>query len=162
MQSGEQISSTIRIQGKEVNGEDVTWKEGCVVFATKNGIVKKSSLIDFENIRKGGIIAIQIEEGDELIEADFAKLGDEVVLVTKSGMSIRFNEDEMRAQGRNTVGVYGIKLDDKDSVVGMALVDNKATLLVVGENGVGKRTSFEEYRVQSRGGKGVITMKTGE
>jgi DNA gyrase subunit A len=124
--------------------------------------VKKSNLNDFKNIRKGGIIAIQIEEGDSLIDCKLTNGQNEIVLITHDGMSIRFNEEELRDQGRNTVGVWGIRPDKGDYVVGAALVDPNAMLLVAGENGLGKRTSFEEYRIQSRGGKGVITMKTNE
>jgi DNA gyrase subunit A len=86
----------------------------------------------------------------------------EIVLITKEGMSIRFAEEQVRSMGRNAAGVKGIELETEDCVVALALVDPDATLLVAGENGIGKRTSFEEYRAQSRGGKGIITMKTGD
>lgn len=160
-QPGEQIAATLRIQGR--SGENETWDEQChILFATKSGIVKKTNLADFANIRKGGIIAIKIEDGDELIDAVLTNGQDEVVLVTKEGMSIRFSEEELRDQGRGTVGVWGIKLAKTDAVINASLVRDDATLLVAGENGIGKRTSFEEYRKQSRGGKGIITMKTGD
>ncbi|MFY8217054.1 MAG: DNA gyrase C-terminal beta-propeller domain-containing protein, partial [Chthoniobacterales bacterium] len=116
----------------------------------------------FSNIRKGGIIAIQIEEGDELIDANLTTGQDEIVLVTHNGISIRFSEDQLRDQGRNTVGVWGIRLEKGDRVIGSALARSDAALLVAGENGIGKRTTFDEYRKQSRGGKGIITMKTGD
>lgn len=166
LKSEEKIASTIRIQGQK-NEED-TWSDKLhVVFATRSGIVKKSNLSDFKNIRKGGIIAIKIEEGDRLIDCKLTTGLDEIVLITHGGMSIRFNEEELRDQGRDTVGVWGIRPDPNDFVVAAALVSKDAMLLVAGENGIGKRTPFDDdkgpiYRIQSRGGKGVITMKTTE
>jgi DNA gyrase subunit A len=167
LQSGEQIAATLRIQAKMSGSgaatKDETWDENLhILFATRTGIVKKSNLSDFSNIRKGGIIAIQIEEGDELIDAKLTSGHDDIVLVTHEGISIRFSEEELRDQGRNTVGVWGIRLEKGDKVIGSALVHGDATLLVAGENGIGKRTPFDEYRKQSRGGKGIITMKTAD
>jgi len=167
LQSGEQIAATLRIQGKRSGtgaaAKDETWDENLhILFVTRTGIVKKSNLGDFSNIRKGGIIAIQIEEGDELIDANLTTGQDEIVLVTQNGISIRFSEDQLRDQGRNTVGVWGIRLEKGDKVIGSALARSDAALLVAGENGIGKRTTFDEYRKQSRGGKGIITMKTGD
>jgi DNA gyrase subunit A len=159
LRSEEKIAATIRVQGQKE--DDDTWSDQLhIVFATQSGIVKKSNLRDFRNIRKGGIIAIQIEEGDRLIDCKLTSGLNEIVLITKQGMSIRFNEEELRDQGRNTVGVWGIRPDQGDIVVAAALVSTECMLLVAGENGIGKRTSFDEYRIQSRGGKGVITMKT--
>ena len=168
----EKIAATIRIQAKVLGTGDAavenTWDENLhIVFATRSGIVKKSNLSDYKNVRKGGIIAIQIEEGDQLIDAKLTNGSDEIILITKEGMSLRFSEDELRDQGRNTVGVWGIRPDKGDVVVALAIVDKECTLLVAGENGVGKRTPFDDengpvYRLQSRGGKGVITMKTGD
>jgi DNA gyrase subunit A len=161
LRAEEKIAATIRVQGQKE--ETDTWTDKLhIVFATRSGIVKKSNLSDFKNIRKGGIIAIQIEEGDRLIDCKLTGGLDEIVLITHEGMSIRFNEEELRDQGRNTVGVWGIRPDKGDFIVGVALVNKDAMLLVAGENGLGKRTTFEEYRLQSRGGKGVITMKTTE
>ncbi|MEN9469125.1 MAG: gyrase subunit [Verrucomicrobiota bacterium] len=161
LKQDEKIASTIRIQGQKTPEE--TWNENLhILFATRSGIVKKSNLNDFKNIRKGGIIAIQIEEGDRLIDCKLTTGHDEIVLITHEGMSIRFTEEELRDQGRNTVGVWGIRPDKGDYIVGTALVNKDAQLLVAGENGLGKRTSFEEYRLQGRGGKGIITMKTTE
>jgi len=160
----EKIAATIRIQGQKTDEE--TWSEKLhVVFATRSGIVKKSNLSDFKNIRKGGIIAIQIETDDRLIDCKLTGGLDEIVLITHEGMSIRFNEEELRDQGRNTVGVWGIRPEKDDYVVAAALVSKDAMLLVAGANGIGKRTPFDDdkgpiYRIQSRGGKGVITMKT--
>jgi DNA gyrase subunit A len=161
LRSDEKIAATIRIQGQKTDEE--TWSnELHVVFCTRSGIVKKSNLNDFKNIRKGGIIAIKIEEGDRLIDCRLSNGQDEIVLITHNGMSIRFHEEEMRDQGRDTVGVWGIRPERDDYVVGAAVVNKDSQLLVAGENGLGKRTSFEEYRIQSRGGKGIITMKTNE
>ena len=163
----EKIAATIRVQSKTsgtgATAVDQTWDENLhIVFATRSGIVKKSNLSDYANVRKGGIIAIQIEEGDCLIAAKLTNGNNELVLITKEGMSLRFHEEQLRDQGRNTVGVWGIRPDKKDHVVAIAIVDPSAMLLVAGENGIGKRTPFDDYRRQSRGGKGIITMKTGE
>jgi len=124
--------------------------------------VKKTALGEFANVRKGGIIAIGIEPGDHLIDVKLTSGQHEVVLITKDGMSIRFSEEQVRSMGRPAGGVKGIELDPEDAVVAQAIVDPAATLLITGENGIGKRTEFDEYRVQSRGGKGIITMKTGD
>ena len=165
-QAGEQVAATLRVEATSTGGVaavDTTWNpDKHILFATRSGIVKKSNLGDFSNIRKGGIIAINIEEGDELISAVMTEGHDEIVLVTREGMSIRFSEEELRDQGRNTVGVWGIRPAKGDHIVSASLVRNDATLLVAGDNGIGKLTPFEDYRKQSRGGKGVITMKTGE
>ena len=124
--------------------------------------MKKSNLSDYSNVRKGGIIAIQIEEDDCLIDAKLTNGDNEIVLITQEGMSLRFHEEQLRDQGRNTVGVWGIRPEKGDLIVGIALVDAQSMLLVAGENGIGKRTAFDDYRKQKRGGKGIITMKTGE
>jgi DNA gyrase subunit A len=163
----EKIAATIRVQSKKSgtgpNAVDQTWDEYLhIVFATQSGIVKKSNLSDYANVRRGGIIAIQIEDGDRLIDAKLTNGNNEIVLITREGMSLRFHEEQLRDQGRNTVGVWGIRPEKKDHVVAIAIVDPDAMLLVAGENGIGKRTPFDDYRRQSRGGKGIITMKTGE
>jgi len=152
LQPGEKIAALICVQ-------EFTDKQH-LVMATSSGIVKKTNLSDYANFRKGGIIGIKVEQGDELIGCALTNGKQEIVLVTAEGMSLRFHEDQLRDQGRATVGVYGIRPEKKDKVVGAAVVDPKATLLVVGDNGVGKRTSFDDYRSQTRGGKGIITMKT--
>src|SRR6201993_4815457 len=163
----EKIAATIRVQSKKSgtgsNAVDQTWDENLhIVFATESGIVKKSNLSDYANVRRGGIIAIQIEEDARLIDAKLTNGNNEIVLITKDGMSLRFHEEQLRDQGRNAVGVWGIRPEKKDHVVANAIVDPNAMLLVAGENGIGKRTGFDDYRRQSRGGKGIITMKTGE
>ncbi len=152
LQPGEKIAALICVK-------EFTDKQH-LVMATSSGIVKKTNLSDYANYRKGGIIGIKIESGDELIGCALTSGTQEIVLVTSEGMSLRFHEDQLRDQGRATVGVYGIRPEKKDKVVGAAIVDSKSTLLVVGDNGVGKRTSFDDYRSQTRGGKGIITMKT--
>jgi DNA gyrase subunit A len=167
LRADETIAATIRVQSKKSGtgptAVDQTWDENLhIVFATRSGIVKKSNLSDYANVRKGGIIAIQIEEGDRLIDAKLTNGNNELVLITKEGMSLRFHEEQLRDQGRNTVGVWGIRPEKDDHVVAIAIVDPGAMLLVAGENGIGKRTPFDDYRRQSRGGKGIITMKTGE
>ncbi|HEY4258335.1 MAG TPA: DNA gyrase subunit A [Candidatus Udaeobacter sp.] len=163
----EKIAGTIRVQSKKSgtgpNVVDQTWDENLhIVFATESGIVKKSNLSNYAKVRRGGIIAIQIEEGDRLIDAKLTNGNNEIVLITKDGMSLRFHEEQLRDQGRNTIGVWGIRPEKGDHVVAIAIVDPNAMLLVAGENGIGKRTPFDDYRRQSRGGKGIITMKTGE
>jgi DNA gyrase subunit A len=162
MKPGEKVAALIRVESKKnAQGEDNTWKSGgYVLFATQLGTVKKTSLEDFANCRKGGIIAIGIEQNDNLIEVRQTSGQSEAVLITREGMSIRFEESDVRSMGRPATGVRGISLEKDDRVVALAVVDTNATLLVAGENGIGKRTAFDEYRTQSRGGKGIITMKT--
>jgi DNA gyrase subunit A len=164
MRPGEKVAALIRIESKkDAQGNDTTWTSGgYVLFATQLGTVKKTSLEDFANCRKGGIIAIGIEPNDNLIEVRPTSGSSEAVLITREGMSIRFEESDVRSMGRPATGVRGITLDKEDVVVALAVVDPNATLLVAGEHGIGKRTAFDEYRVQTRGGKGIITMKTTE
>jgi len=171
LKEGEKVAALIRILSKtDANREDITWSQpGELFFATRQGTVKKTSLSDFANVRKGGIIAIGIEPGDALIDVKLTRgsngegdPGDDVVLITKGGMSIRFHETDVRSMGRAAGGVRGISLDEGDALVAAAIVVADAKLLVAGENGIGKRTGFDEYRVQTRGGKGIITMKTGD
>ena len=163
----EKIAATIRVQRKIISTDegpvDQTWDPTLhVLFATRTGIIKKTNLSDFDNVRRGGIIAITIEEGDQLIEAELTNGSNSVILVSHDGMSLRFHEEQARPMGRTAVGNWGIRPDAGDYIVAMAVVQPDATLLVVGENGVGKRTPFDDYREQSRGGKGIITMKTGD
>jgi DNA gyrase subunit A len=175
LKTGETIAALIRVLSKtNANKEDVTWEQsGELFFATQQGTVKKTALNEFANVRKGGIIAISIDPGDTLIDVKLTRgsiiekdevkdPGDGVVLITRDGMSIHFNESGVRSMGRGAAGVRGIDLYKGDAVVALAIVVPDAKLLVAGENGIGKRTDFEEYRVQSRGGKGIITMKTTE
>jgi DNA gyrase subunit A len=164
LKEGEKIATMIRIPARTgENREDTTWQQpGFLFFTTRQGTVKKTPLEDFANVRKGGIIAIGIEPGDTLMDVKLTSGHDEVVLITQDGMSIRFSEENVRPMGRPATGVKGITLEKGDAVVGAAIVVPDATLLVAGENGIGKRTPFDEYRRQSRGGKGIITMKTGD
>jgi DNA gyrase subunit A len=162
LKAEEKVAALIRIVAKTgPNKEDQTWTQPhFIFFATQRGTVKKTSLQDFANVRSGGIIAIGIDPGDTLIDVKLTGGNDEVVLITRQGMSIRFSEQDVRSMGRPATGVRGINVGASDAVVALAVVVPDATLLVAGENGVGKRTDFGEYRLQSRGGKGIITMKT--
>ena len=164
LKSGETVAALIRIVAHSgPNNEDQTWQQpGFVFLATRQGTVKKTAVQEFANIRKGGIIAIGIDPGDTLIDVKLTTGDDGVVLITHDGMSIHFSESEVRPMGRPASGVRGIHLEKDDAVVAAAVVVPDATLLVAGENGIGKRTNFAEYRKQSRAGKGIITMKTTE
>lgn len=164
LRADEKIQTLVRVGAKYgANKEEQTWQQSFeLFFVTKQGTVKRTALSDFQNVRKGGIIAINIEATDALVDVKLTTGNNEVVLITREGMSIRFHEEGVRSMGRSATGVKGIELEKSDAVVALAIVDPGATLLVAGENGIGKRTEFEEYRVQSRGGKGIITMKTGE
>jgi DNA gyrase subunit A len=162
LKTGEKIAALIRVISKSgANNEDITWQQpDQIFFATRLGTVKKTALDEFSNMRKGGIIAIGIEPGDTLIDVKLTSGHNEVVLITKEGQSIRFSEEDVRSMGRPAGGVRGITVEKTDAVVALAVVVPDATLLVAGSNGIGKRTDFGEYRTQSRGGKGIITMKT--
>ncbi len=158
----EKIAAVLRLEAAS-DGDTSIWREDrYVVFATRVGVVKKTTLSDYKNVRKAGINAINIEEGDSLIGVELTTGENELVFVTSEGLSLRCSETDIRATGRNSTGVWGIKPDGEDYVVGLAVVDESGMLLVVAENGLGKRTKFEEYRLQSRGGKGIITMNVTE
>jgi DNA gyrase subunit A len=131
-----------------------------VLLATRKGIVKKTELSAFANPRAGGIIALSVEDDDALIEAVMTSGADEILLATRDGMAIHFSEDDVRPMGRAAYGVKGIELDTGDEVVALEVVAAGGTVLTVTENGYGKKTSIDEYRVQSRGGKGLINIKT--
>jgi DNA gyrase subunit A len=133
-----------------------------VVMATRGGIVKKTSLDAFSNPRKSGVNAMNIPKEDKLIEAVLSDGTNEIVLATRKGMAIRFPEDKVRAMGRTAYGVKGITLGKADYVIGMVVVKRNSSLLVVTENGYGKRTSIDDYRITNRGGKGVINVKASE
>jgi DNA gyrase subunit A len=130
-----------------------------LLFATKKGVVKKTVLSEFGNPRTAGIRAINIESGDELIDVQVTDGRNDVVLATGHGMSIRFHEQDVRDMGRAATGVKGIELDKKDHVIDMVIVRRASTLLAVTEKGMGKRSELDEYRVQHRGGRGIITLK---
>ena len=131
-----------------------------LVKVTKNGITKKTNLKAYANYRRGGLIGINIDDDDQLIDVLLTNGENEIVIVTHNGMSIRFKESDLRDQGRATRGVKGIRLKKGDVVKTAVVVNHDASLLIVGENGLGKRSDFEDYRLQSRGGSGVIAMKT--
>ena len=154
---GEKISAIIPIKDYE---EDKN-----LFMVTKKGIVKKTSILEYSNVRKNGLAAINLREDDELIEVKSTDKDTEIFLVTMHGMCIRFKETDVRPTGRTSMGVIGMNLSDGDSIIGMQLDHQGDSLLIVSENGMGKRTFLEEFTVQKRGGKGVkcykITEKTG-
>ena len=155
---GEKINAIIPIKDYEENKN--------LFMVTKKGIVKKTSILDYSNVRKNGLAAINLREDDELIEVKITDNNTEIFLVTKHGMCIRFKETDVRNTGRTSMGVIGMNLGDQDEIIGMQLDHQGDSLLIVSENGMGKRTYLEEFTVQKRGGKGVkcykITEKTGE
>jgi len=130
-----------------------------VLLATRKGIVKKTALDAFSNPRAGGIIALGVEADDALIEAVLTAGKDEILLATREGMAIHFSEEDVRPMGRGAYGVKGIELETADEVVALEVVST-GTVLTVSANGYGKRTDLDEYRLQSRGGKGIINIKT--
>ncbi len=154
MRTGETLASFIPVREFDEKRQ--------LVFATAQGTIKKTALSAFSQPKKGGIIAINLEKGDRLIDVVISSGNDEIVLGTRDGMSIRFKETDARSMGRDTTGVRGIHLRKGDTVVGLSLVDPNAALLTVCENGHGKRTEFSEYRTQSRGGIGLINIKTSD
>ena len=155
---GEKITAMIPI--REYDGQKNLF------MVTKKGIVKKTSLMEFSNVRKNGLAAIHLKDDDELIEVKTTDSTSEILLVTRQGMCIRFQETDVRPTGRTSMGVIGMNLSDGDEVVGMQLQTQGDSLLIVSENGMGKRTYLDEFTVQKRGGKGVkcykITDKTGD
>ena len=131
-----------------------------LIFATRRGLVKKTSLAEYANVRTTGINAINILEDDRLIDVQLTDGSNNVILATRGGMAIRFSEDDARPMGRATQGVRGINLAEGDEVIGMVVVQRDATLLTVTDRGMGKRSKVEDYRSQKRGGKGLINLKT--
>ncbi|OGS33447.1 MAG: hypothetical protein A2474_03155 [Elusimicrobia bacterium RIFOXYC2_FULL_34_12] len=152
--SEEKITAAIPIRSFEKE------KKSYLVMATRFGTVKKTELEEYSNIRKSGIIAINLEDGDSLIDVKHTHGDSELIIATKNGTAIRFKENDVRTIGRSGKGVRGIRLEKSDEVVGMENVIKKDTVLIATENGYGKRTNIDDYRVQSRGGKGVINIKT--
>jgi DNA gyrase subunit A len=151
IREGERIAALVPVR---TFGDD-EW----LMFATRNGTVKKTVMSAYGNVRTVGINAINIEADDELIDVQKTRGNDDIVLATSSGMSIRFHESDVREMGRATGGVKGIELGVEDRVIGMVVVRERAELLVVSEKGIGKRSLIGDYRVQKRGGKGIITMQ---
>jgi DNA gyrase subunit A len=153
-QENERITEILRVPSFE--------EPGCVVTVTAQGQIKKTPLEAYSRPKKGGIIAVGLDEGDRLIGVGIARPGQSIVIGTSEGMAIRFPEDDVRPMGRSAHGVRGIKLRETDIVVGMVICDATHSLLTVCENGYGKRTELEEYRVQGRGGQGLINIKTSD
>ncbi len=154
MEKGETMTAFCRV--KEFTDDQY------VVMATHNGVIKKVSLIAFSHPRVNGVIAMNVPKEDELIEASLTDGNFDIVLATRRGMAIRFPEEKVRSMGRTAYGVRGIRLAKDDYVIGMVVVKRDSSLLVVTENGYGKRTSIDDYRITNRGGKGVINVKTSE
>lgn len=164
--SDDKIRAVINV--KKLNDENFI-KNNYLIFCTRKGIIKKTTLEEFSRPRSNGIIALTVKDGDHLLEVKMTNGKNEVLIAVKSGKAIRFNEEKVRAMGRSAAGVHGIDVDEKkDEVIGMVCVDKKdkeQTILVVSEKGYGKRTDVDEYRITNRGGKGVktlnVTPKTG-
>ena len=166
---GTAIVNLLQLQGGEKVTTVIPVKEnasGMLVMATKYGVIKKTELSEFDNIRASGLIAVTLREEDELIGVALTDGHKELLMGTRGGMSIRFHEDNIRAMGRSAMGVKSMELDEGDEIVSMSVVEEGMQVLTVSENGYGKRTEVEEYRVQSRGGKGIkamqLTDKTGK
>lgn len=167
-EAGRQAKGTAIVNLLQLNADEkVTtvipleaYKEGLYLFmATRNGVVKKTDLMHYDNIRKGGLAAVALRDNDELIDVRLTDGTSDIILVTKEGMSIRFPEKNVRPLGRVSQGVKGIDLQEDDTVIGMSVCNENSYLLVVTENGFGKRTELDEYKSQTRGGKGILTYK---
>jgi DNA gyrase subunit A len=163
---GQHVANLLAFQPDEVIAEVITLKNyeqaPYLVLATKHGLVKKSRLTDFDSNRTGGIVAINLREDDELIDAALISPADDLLLVSRKAMSIRFTADDetLRPMGRATSGVFGMRFNTGDELLAMAVVrDENAELLVATEGGYAKRTRISEYPVQGRGGKGVLTAR---
>ncbi|CAM3674539.1 DNA gyrase subunit A [Brevibacillus invocatus] len=154
IEKGERVSAVIPVKEFE--------QERYLFFATKKGIIKKTELSSYENIRRGGLIAVNLREDDELIGVRLTDGEQEIIMGTKNGMSVRYKESDVRTMGRNATGVKGITLDDDDDVIDMDVIKPGAEVLIVTANGYGKRTPVDEYRIQSRGGKGIKTHNVTE
>ncbi|MNM78108.1 DNA gyrase subunit A [compost metagenome] len=154
IEQGETVNAVIPVEKFE--------EDKHLFFATRQGIVKKTPLDDYVNIRKGGLIAINLREDDDLIEVKLTHPGQELIMGTAQGMSIRFAESDVRSMGRSATGVKGITLDSNDQLIGMDIVDPERDVLIVTTKGYGKRTPVGEYRIQSRGGKGIKTINVTE
>ena len=158
LQPGEKISAMVQMREFE--------EDKYLIMATKNGIVKKTPVSAYTNIRKSGIQAITLREDDELIDVMISDNSDNIMLITKNGQGIKFRETDVRETGRSAMGVRGIELNLGDEVISMQLESQGECILIVSANGMGKRTPFSDFKLQNRGGKGVkcykITEKTGE
>jgi len=154
LQEGERVQATLSVRSFEEAADDF------VLLCTQQGVIKKTRISAFSNPRRGGIIAINLGETDELIAARVTQGHQEVLLASRRGKAIRFPEDQVRPMGRSAAGVRGMALSGEDEVVGMEVLQPGATILTVTENGYGKRTPLEDYRIQKRGGQGIITIRT--
>jgi len=154
IEQGESINAVIPVENFD--------SDNFLFFATRQGVVKKTPLEDYVNIRKGGLIAINLREDDSLIEVKLTDGQQEIIMGTAQGMSIRFKESDVRSMGRSATGVKGITLDDHDEVIGMDVVDQELDILIVTTKGYGKRTPASDYRSQTRGGKGIKTINITE
>ncbi|MBW5448813.1 DNA gyrase subunit A [Cohnella sp. CFH 77786] len=154
IEQGETINAVIPVENFET--------DQYLFFATRGGVVKKTPLDDYSNIRKVGLIAISLREDDDLIGVKLTDGDREIIMATSEGMSIRFPEKDVRAMGRSATGVKGIQLDDGDTVIDMDVVDSEKDVLIVTAKGYGKRTPMSEYRIQTRGGKGIKTLNVTE
>jgi DNA gyrase subunit A len=170
-EAGRQAKGTAIVNLLELGGDEKIsavipiseYTEGMyLIMATRNGFVKKTDLMQYDNIRRGGLLAVTLRENDELIDVRLTDGEQDIILVTSEGMSIRFQESDVRPLGRVSQGVKGITLGKEDYVVGMATSRTDTTLLVVTRNGFGKRTELEEYKTQTRGGKGILTYRVTE
>jgi DNA gyrase subunit A len=156
LQGGERVEASLAVRSFDEAAS------AFVVLVTRKGVIKKTSVAAFSNPRRGGIIAINLADDDELIAARRTSGTNEIILASKRGKSIRFPEAQARAMGRAATGVRGMDLADGDELVGMEILSPGATVLTVTANGYGKRTPLEDYRVQNRGGMGIITIRTSE
>lgn len=163
---GRSIKNVLELKGDEkvaamICAKNLDDPKYSLVMATRNGVVKKTMLSEYKNCRKGGIKGISLDEGDDLVGVVMTEQDSNIILVTHEGMSIRFSEADLRSLSRDTRGVRGVTLKkDNDCVKAIVVVDENSTLLIAGENGQGKRSAYDEYRIQNRGGSGVIAMKT--
>ncbi|MHA0857582.1 DNA gyrase subunit A [Paenibacillus sp. CMAA1364] len=154
IEQGETVNAVIPVKQFE--------SEEYLFFATRQGVVKKTPLEDYTNIRKGGLIAINLREDDALIEVKLVTKDQELIMGTSQGMSIRFSENDVRSMGRSATGVRGVRLGDNDQVIGLDVIDKELDILIVTANGYGKRTPASDYRSQGRGGKGIKTINVTE
>jgi DNA gyrase subunit A len=154
LQEGEKVAAMMRVRKFS--------SDRCILFATERGTVKQTTLTHYRSIRRNGLIAINLGEGDHLVQVCQTRIDDHVMLATAKGQTIRFDVRQVRTTGRDSTGVRGIQLDAGDRVVSMTVVDSAATFMAATANGYGKRTAFDEFRVQNRGGKGIIGIQTSE
>lgn len=154
IEQGESVNAVIPVQEFE--------SDRFLFFATRQGVVKKTPLEDYTNIRKGGLIGISLRDDDILIDVKLTDGQQEIIMGTAHGMSIRFSESNVRSMGRSATGVKGITLDEQDAVIGMDVVDKDLDVLIVTAKGYGKRTPVSDYRMQTRGGKGIKTINVTE